>query len=172
MAERSPVYLLVDANVLIDYVSSERAVLASAARHVGTVYVSTTIIDEVADLDTTECERLGLQVVEPSLPQLATAASKRGRLSFQDHLCLILARENGWTCVTNDVALRKACAKDGVSVLWGLEVMVELVAAGHLEIPDAIAVAESIHRLNPLHINEGIVARFQKRVRAAAPKRR
>ena len=165
-------YLLVDANVLIDYVASERAVLASAARHVGSVYVSTTILDEVASLDAAECERLGLHVVEPSLPQLATAAGKRGRLSFQDHLCLILARENGWTCVTNDVALRKACAHDGVPVLWGLEVMVELVAGGHLEIPDAIAVAESIHRLNPLHINEGIVARFRERIRTAASNRR
>jgi predicted nucleic acid-binding protein len=172
LADLSPTYLLVDANVLIDYVKSERTVLTSAARHVGTVYVLTAVIDEVTQLDAAECERMGLRVVEPSLSQLATAAGKRGRLSYQDHLCLVLARENGWTCVTNDGALRKACSKDDVPVLWGLEIMVELVAAGHLEIPDAIAVAESIHQLNPFHISEDIVARFAARLRSSTSNRR
>jgi len=27
------------------------------------------------------------------------AAEKKGALSFQDNMCLILAKEHGWTCV-------------------------------------------------------------------------
>lgn len=158
--------LLVDANVLIDYVKSELSILGVAARHMGEVYVLSTVLDEVDGLDQDGCARLGIRVFEPELAHLVAAAQKRGALSTEDHLCLILAREQGWTCVTNDGALRRACQQDRVPVLWGLELMLELVSIGQLPGADAITVANAIHRTNPFHITAEIVARFADRVRA------
>lgn len=47
--------------------------------------------------------------------------------SVQDFVCMRIADERGWGCATNDKALRRECGKRGVSVLWGLEMMLYLV---------------------------------------------
>lgn len=153
--------------MLIDYVNSDVSVLALAARHVGSIYVLSTVLTEVDGLGEEDCDRLGLQVYEPQLSQLQAAAQKRGALSTQDHLCLILAQEEGWTCVTNDGALRRACGRHRVPVLWGLELMIELVQLGQLAEAEATAVAQLIHQANPFHITTAIVARFVQRLREA-----
>lgn len=165
-------YLLVDANVLIDYLAADLSVLALASRHLGDVHVLSTVLDEVEGLDESDCERLGLKVVEPELEQLTEAAEKRSSLSAQDHLCLVVARARRWTCVTNDGALRRVCTADGVAVLWGLEVMTELVRLVQLDAEDAVAVARAIHESNPLHIPESLVERFADVVRGVERERR
>ncbi len=71
-------------------------------------------------------------------------------------MCLILARDQGWTCVTNDGRLRRACADEGVAVLWGLQLMVKLVEAGELSADDAISVAEAIGETNSWLSKRGI----------------
>ena len=156
--------LLFDANVLIDYVKSELSILGIVSRHLGEVYVLSTVLDEVDGLDADGCARLGIRVFEPELADVIAAARKRGALSTQDHLCLILARRQGWTCVTNDGALRRACLLEQVPVLWGLQMMLELVRMGQLPGEDVIAVANAIHRTNPFHITDSIVARFIEEV--------
>jgi len=90
MARKSKV-LLMDANVIIDYQKSDFSVLGLVSSNIGEVYVLTTIIEEVEGLEIGDCERLGLKAIEPDLQQLIRAASKRGRLSFSDHLCLIVS---------------------------------------------------------------------------------
>jgi rRNA-processing protein FCF1 len=162
-------FLLVDANVLIDFVKSDLSVLGIASRHIGEVYVLSTVLDEVEGLDETDCERFGLRVIEPELAQLMAAARRKGALSTQDHLCLILARERGWVCVTNDGALRKACQSEGVQVLWGLELMLEIVKLGKLSAREAMDVAILIQRANPFHITEAIVAKFAEKLRDLSP---
>ena len=121
-------FLLVDANVLIDYVETEIAVLSIASRALAPVYVVREVLREVKRLDSAACERLGIHVLEPELEELAAAAARRGALSFEDHLCLLVAQARGWTCVTNDGALRRACAAENVAMLWGLELMAQRVA--------------------------------------------
>lgn len=165
-------YLLVDANVLIDSLAADLSVLARASQSLGDVHILSTVLDEVEGLDTADCERLGLNVVEPELAQLTEAAERRSTLSAQDHLCLVVARARGWTCVTNDGALRRACTAEDVAVLWGLEVMTELVRLVQLSAEDAIAVARAIHESNPLHIPDSLVERFARVVRAIERERR
>ena len=109
---------------------------------------------------------LAKRVVEPELSQLAEAARKRSSLSVQDHLCLVVAQRRSWTCVTNDTVLRRACSAAGVSVLWGLEVMAGLVRLGQLEAGEAVAVAQAIHRSNPLHLPQNLVDRFAQAVQS------
>ena len=159
---KKPKVLLMDANVLIDYQKSDFSVLGLVHKHVGEVHVLTTIIEEVDGLDVVDCERLGLKAVEPELSQLTRAAAKRGQLSFRDHLCLIVASDASFVCVTNDKPLRKACTEKGVSILWGLEIMTALVRANAMRAVDAIQTAEKIHLSNPLHIPKSLVDRFAK----------
>ena len=156
--------LLMDANILIDYQKSDFSILGTVARHLGEVYVLSTILDEVDELTPALCERQGFKVIEPQLDHLLEAASKRGRLSFRDHLCLLVARDQGLTCVTNDKPLRRACQDESVSVLWGLELMTELVDLGRLQARTAIDTAQQIHRSNPLHIPQSLVDRFTQKV--------
>lgn len=93
-----------------------------------------------------------------------TEASQRGGpLSYEDKLCLILARDNGWSCLSNDGPLRDACKAQGVSVVWGLEIMLQLVEPGHASAAKVIEVAESIHLINPLYITQKIVRAFRRK---------
>lgn len=115
---KKPKVLLMDANVLIDYQKSDFSVLGLVNKHVAEVHVLTTIIEEVDGLEIVDCERLGLKAIEPELHQLTRAASKRGQLSFRDHLCLIVASDASFVCVTNDKPLRNACTDEGVGILW------------------------------------------------------
>jgi predicted nucleic acid-binding protein len=157
--------LVVDANVLIDYLSADLNILDLAARHLGTIHIPRAILDEVRQLSEADCDRLGLRLVTASLDQLLEAGRGGGRLSFNDRLCLILARDGGWTCVTNDGALRKACGAASVSVLWGLELMTGLVAQGCLTPEAALRVARAIQAGNPRHITGEILERFERKVR-------
>ncbi len=103
--------------------------------------------------------------MEESLDQLLEAGKRRGRLSFHDRLCLILARDAGWACVTNDRALRRACEELSVPVLWGLELMIRLAAGHHLAIDTAVTIANAIRQSNPRHITEDLLERFSRRLR-------
>ncbi len=118
--------------MLIDLHDADASILTTYGRHLAPIYVPEIILREVEQLDTSKAESLGLTVVEPTFQQFALAAKKRGALSVADHLCPIMAKENGWTAVSNDTALRGACKKDGVPTLWGLEVITQVVTAGFL----------------------------------------
>lgn len=158
-------FLIVDANVLIDYAGTDPGILTLASEQIGTVHVPQTVLDEVGQLTAEDCRRLGLTIVDASLDQMLEAGSRRGRLSFTDRICLILAADHGWTCVTNDKALRSACLGAAVPVWWGLELMVELVQRSQLSRKTALEVAEAIHRANPQHITSAILTRFEQRLR-------
>jgi predicted nucleic acid-binding protein len=164
--------LVLDANVLIDYSAADKAVLSLASRHVGAIHVPSVLLEEVDGLDESECARLGLVVIEPETSLLVAAGRRRPGLSYYDHLCLLCAKAAGWTCVTNDGRLRRESAIEQVPVLWGLELMVPLVAGRHLAASAAITVAEGIQAANPLYITEEIVARFRTRIARAASARR
>lgn len=164
--------LVVDANVLIDYVNTDISVLSLVARVIGPLHVPDAVLDKVGALDRSECEQLGLQVAEPTLEQLLEAGDRRGRLAHDDRLCLILARDNRWRCITNDKALRAECAGVGVDVLWGLEPMLTLVAEGELNSGEAEAVAWAISESNPAFVTREIVMRFKNKLRRIATERR
>jgi predicted nucleic acid-binding protein len=167
-----PVFLILDANVLIDYCAADRSVLTLISQQVGRIHVPSVLLEEVDDLDESECDRLSLQLVEPSIELLTGAGKRRPGLSYYDHLCLLAAKEAGWTCVTNDGRLRRECSVDNVRVLWGLEPMVDLVGGGHMTAAQAREIAERIHQANPLFITIEIVKRFVARVEAVPAKKR
>lgn len=140
--------LLLDANVLIDFATRDPSVFALMGRHVGPVHVPRDVLDEVRQLDEDRCTRLGLRVVDGSIEQIVEAGGGRGALSFVDRMCLILARDNGWICVSNDGALRRACVAAGVDVRWGLALLLDVVAGGGMDRTAATELAEAIAAAN------------------------
>jgi predicted nucleic acid-binding protein len=167
-----PGFLILDANVLIDYCATDRSILTLISRHVGQIHVPVELLEEVNALDESECDRLGLHVFEPDLEQLAAAGKRRPGLSYYDHLCLLVAKLGGWTCVTNDGKLRRECAVEKVPVLWGLEPMIALVGAGHLTVAEAKKVALAIQKENPLYITTAVIRKFVQRIEGAGRHRR
>ena len=153
--------LLADADVLIDYRDSELAVLGLVGRHVGRVAVLSSVLEEVRDLTAAECKRLGIGIIEVETDRLLAATEIESRVSFNDRLCLVVCREEDWTCVTNDAALRRLCERHGVKTRRGLGLMVDLVGAGALTRRRTLAIARKMQASNPLHINDQVIARFQ-----------
>lgn len=168
MTRRSPPpkLMIMDACVLIDFIKTERAVLELVVNHVGPLYVTSPVVDEVNEIDDeSELVSLGLTVIEPEIADAYAASSRSGPLSFEDWLCLLTAKRHGFTCVTNDKNLRKICRQENVSLLWGLELLAELHKVGGIPATEAEAIAQAIRLSNPKHITEKIVSRFVDTIR-------
>ncbi len=155
-----PPVLLADADVLIDYRESELAILNLVVQHLGQVAVVPSVLEEVRSVTAAQCARLGIEVIEVSTALMLQAAQVESNVSFNDRLCLVVCREEGWTCVTNDGALRRLCKRHGVKTRFGLGLMVDLVAGGTLTRRRAVSIARRIQAANPLHINARVLARF------------
>ena len=164
-------WFIADANVLIDYAKTSPAILGLVAQHVGPVYVAADVLEEVDQLDVAQCLAIGLKIVDGNLVQLTEASTRGGPLSFEDKLCLVLARDNGWACLSNDGPLREACKAQGVPVVWGLEIMLALVEGKHLTAAAANHAARAIHVVNPMFITTKVLAAFQKKVAVKSPKK-
>ena len=158
--QRKPTVLLADADVLIDYRESDLAILALVARHLGRLAVLPPVLDEVRGVTAKECGRLGVEIVEVETERMLLASEVESSVSFNDRLCLVVCREEGWTCLTNDRALQRLCKRHGVETRFGLGLMVDLVEAGALTRRRAVAVARRIRVSNPLHITDRVLDRF------------
>lgn len=168
MPATAPV-LLADADVLIDYRESDLTVLDLVVRHVGRVAVVPSVLEEVRGVTVAQCARLGIEVIEVTTDRMLQAAEVESSVSFNDRLCLVVCREEGWTCVTNDGALRRLCKRHGVETRFGLGLMVDLVAAGVLARRRAVSVARRMQIANPLHINDRVLTRFLDALRNQVP---
>lgn len=161
-----PKPMIMDACVLIDFIKTARAVLELVVKHVGPLYVTSPVVDEVNEIDDeNDLIALGLIIIEPEIEDAYTAGGRSGPLSFEDWLCLLTAKRHGFTCVTNDKNLRKLSRQEGVSLLWGLELLAELHKVGGIPATEAETIAQAIQRSNPRHISKKIVSRFTETIR-------
>lgn len=168
MASSRRTLLLMDANVLIDFCDSDRTIIPLISKHIGRVHVPLPIlVEEVEPFNDVDWTELEIVSVEPSLEVVTRAAQRRAGLSFHDHLCLLLARENAWTCVTNDARLRRECTAEGITTLWGLEVVALLVEESVLAVSVAEGIGRAIQAANPKFITVQILHRFLKRISAS-----
>jgi hypothetical protein len=160
-------FLIIDANVLIDFCKTDRSVLALVTKHVGIVHVAEAVLAEVKELDRAGAEALGINVLTPEFPMLSRAAtaSVRSPLRFQDWLCLLVAEEESWTCVTNDKRLRVECESRDVAVLWGFQLLLRLIEQKALTSGEAIAIAESIYQINR-RIPHVVMTAFRRKARS------
>lgn len=117
------------------------------------------VLKEVKDASRSELEKLGIIIFEPTLDQVTQAAQQPFGLSFQDQLCLLIAKENHWVCATNDKQLRIQCEAGSVEVIWGLDIMLILNKQGFLERAEATKTAEKIAEINR-YIGKEIIRQF------------
>ncbi len=163
-APTAPAGLVPDANVLIDYANTEPEILSLIAKRLGDIYIPSPVLAEVRQMSLRHARRLNLNILEPSFAQAAEAANMTdSTISFEDRLCLIVARDNGWSCLTNDKRLRRACRNVGVSIMWGMESMRLLVTAGHMRADRAANTAKQMAQTNPC-ITDAILKRFLKQI--------
>ena len=148
-----------DANVVIDYVKANKKVLHLAVKHLCEIYVPVPVLKEVKDISKSELEKIGIIIFEPTIDQLTQAAQQLFGLSFQDQLCLLIAKENHWVCATNDKQLRAQCEAGSVEVIWGLDIMLILNKQGFLERAEATKTADKIAEINR-YIGKEIIKRF------------
>jgi hypothetical protein len=128
-------------------------------------------MQELVDVHYPEAERIRVVLeIVPPLEVATRAAQRRAGLSFHDHLCLLLARDNGWTCLSNDARLRRECATEGIATLWGLEVIALLVEDAVLVVSAAEGIGRAIQAANPQFITAQILDRFLKRIGATVPR--
>ena len=157
--------LLADANVLVDYARSDREILRLASEHLGPLSVVSTVLHgEVRQLDDRACARLAISVIEPTFDQLAEAIARPRSLSFHDWTCLVVARDDRHTLVTNDKVLRRACAREPVPTKWGLDLLLDLDLGGHITRARARRVVGALRELGQGHVTESILERFNRRL--------
>jgi hypothetical protein len=126
------------------------------------------VVDEVNGTNDSDLIELGLRIIEPGLSDVFEAADRANRVkqtSFQDQLCLLTAKRQGFTCITNDTNLRKACKDERVECLWGLELLLILYKKGGILSKDVVEIVEKIHRTNPKYITKNIVKEFRKKIK-------
>lgn len=156
--------LLFDADALIDYINSNKNIISVATKKLYEIYVPLNIMrEEIRQLSEDEANSLGIRIFEPTFNQLIEANKERGGLSFQDKLCLIIAKDNNWICVTNDKNLRNKCSEDEVEIMWGLQLTLKLYAGNYISKMEAINTAWEIHKGNS-RITKDIVEDFIRKL--------
>ncbi len=166
MIDDLPASLISDASVLIDFAEADVEVLSILAKSFATLHVAQDVLYEVEALTFSEARRIGLQLCIPTVEELVEAAIRGGPLSGRDKLCLAIARQRKWGCLTNDHCLRRRCQEVGVRPIWGLEAMLLAHRRGDLSATRAIKTAQEINRINSHHINSTILAEFIRQIRA------
>ncbi|HUP25066.1 MAG TPA: hypothetical protein VNB06_19270 [Thermoanaerobaculia bacterium] len=157
---------LFDANVLIDFAEVDRRLFGLCARALGEcAAVADVVAGEVSSIDPGDLSRAGFALLEPTLEQLARSRAPPARLSSRDQLCLLLALDQDWILVTNDQALRRASERQGVSVRWGLEIVLGLVSKGAVSPRRARELARAMRERSPGHLTRDILERFERLLR-------
>jgi len=143
-----------DANILIDYIKSNKYILSLSCERLFKIIVPSPILKEIKQLSAEEAVSLGLEVYEPTFKQVTEAIKRENKLSFQDKLCFIIARDKNCICATNDKVLRNYCKNNNVEIVWGLEIMIKLCENDYLDKKTAVETAKEINKINKLITKE------------------
>lgn len=105
-------------------------ILKVFGKRVGRLYIS----DHTPEMDASRlprdaCQKAGIRVHEPSIAHFVEAVHMQHprALSNADRLNVIIARDMPATLVTNDRLQREFAGDHGVEVIWGLNLVEELV---------------------------------------------
>ncbi|WP_242865694.1 hypothetical protein [Desulfosporosinus sp. HMP52] len=83
MAITKSQFLILDANILIDFLKCDRTIIKLISTNVGQVYLATPVLDEISEINDIDCAELGIILVEPELDQVMTAAEKKDHYHFK-----------------------------------------------------------------------------------------
>ena len=91
------------------------------------------------------------------------AIGRKGPLSFNDRIFVLMARDGGWICVTNDTSLAAACEREHLEVRRSLRIMLDLVRLEVLDAGEAERVARAIATRNSF-ITAAVIADFCRKL--------
>lgn len=148
------------ADVLMDYVGADIGLLAAVSRSVGAVHVASVVLRIVDELDRRACGGHALVVVDEPLDVLREASGQRGRIAFEDRVCLSLAATAGGVCVTNDRAVRDACEAKQVATQSGLDLLLALQLAEGATQAEVEKTAKKMHDSNRMHVTAAMLDEF------------
>jgi hypothetical protein len=160
--------LVLDACVLIDYLDEDAELLRMITEHLHEVIVPRPVLTQVTNLTEKGAIALGLQVFVPTEIQFQEASIRRGRLSFEDHLCLVIARDVGAPCATSDVHLIKACRAANLEHREAWAPLLDLVKLGEIGEDRCHDAVRSMRDRNGAYITTAVFQVFEKRLRSAA----
>lgn len=163
--------LLADDHVVVDYRESDLEILELVGQHVGRVAVLPTARDVLGSgpRPSLEHDPFGIRVVDVDPALVLRATEVRGNASFNERLCLVTCREEGWPYVTNDGAIRRLFERHRVETRFGLDLLLDLVAVGAITHERAHGVASAIHALNPWQITERALNSFVRSLDTLVP---
>jgi rRNA-processing protein FCF1 len=156
---------IIDANVLIDYFESDLQILTQVSDNLGLIHIARSTFNKVHHLTVAAAQKHHFTIVTPDLKTAVEASKGRGRLAYDDRETLFLAKNNGWICITNDKQLREECKNEGVSCIWGLELMLILVKKNIISINAAIKTGDIIRKNNPKYIKNNIISEFKRQIK-------
>ena len=154
--------ILFNANALIDFQKTDFSVLGEVRQHLGNLYLLKEIRDEVQGLTQKDCRSVDLKVISSKDHIKNIANQPYGSLSRPDRLNLYTSIDSGFSLVTNDLNLRKACEERQVKIIWGLQLLLILIEKSDYSINDAIKIGKMIGNKNR-YISEEIVNDFVAR---------
>lgn len=141
--------LILDVNMLFDLFKCNKNLLPLISSGVGQIHLASSVLDQIKFIRESDCYSLGIHLIEPNAKQLFGAMTRRGTLSFQDHLCLLLAKENGWTCVTNSNSLRRECEFENIPFIWRNDIIQHLALSGAITAVIAKKMLIQLAQFNP-----------------------
>lgn len=130
---------IVDAGALLDFCRVDRALLTLIAEHVGAVNIAEAGLLHVSMLDRAEALTIGIEVVCPELSasQRAARLACKSPLRFDDWLCVVLAEERGWGCISHEPRMHAQCAARNTRARWGFHLLGLLVEHRVLSLAEA-----------------------------------
>lgn len=149
MKRKEKPYLILDVNILFDLFKCDEDLIPLISNGVGKIQMASSVLEQIKFINESDCNSLGIHLIEPNAMQLFSAMTRRGTLSFFDHLCLILAKENGWTCVTNSNPLRRECEIESVPFIWRNDIIRHIALSGAITSPTTKKFLKQLAQLNP-----------------------
>jgi len=157
--------VITDANVLIDYLVTDKKILKLIPGLFKEATIPIDVLKEVEQVTAKQITACGFTVYYPDPDTYYKAANSENGLSFEDNICIIDSKTNGWGIITNDTKMRSKCEEEGVELFWGLQLMVILVEKGRLAKDEAITAGEKIEVSNP-RITKTDLKRFKAKINA------
>jgi len=158
--------LILDADVLIDFISVDRMIPSLIVKYIGPVYVVRQVLDQVKVIKSeNELDDLGISIVEPLIEDFYSAANTTSQADFEDQLCFYTAKRHGFICATNDSGLQKLCMNYDVECIRGLRLILDLTKCGGISPERALVIAEQIHINNPKYITKELIERFTQELK-------
>jgi hypothetical protein len=153
-----------EACALLDLIDADSSIVSLASSRLGQILIPDVVLSTVGSLDEAECSRLGVQVCECEVERLERATDSRQGLSFEDRVCLLIAREEGWTILTHERVVRAACDADGIASACAFDLVRLLQEGGHITPTWAVSVASNLREVNPRCLSEELFDGYARQI--------